>query len=296
MAFLRVDGYAIDVSIADFEGPIDVSVEDYGRSIGSSLDGTTFAIKKAFNLKTHWLSPEDAFALEGWLRSRRHLWSFNYADTATTRFSLVSSDGGLAVTGASITTATNAVWGTWCARLVSTASAVVVTTFGSEADYTISGYVKSSGTTGWSPFATRYKAGVVDAWLGGATVSTLRFMQVTAASGSLNVVLLGRNSAGTNSTTDFSYLAVAPFAYSQGMIQTLSSPTFSFAASGPAAPPYVMITGTMLHGSLQSCNGWGEPGPMKTKATVSTVTQQPVTLDGVFQPSARSLAIRIEEY
>jgi len=301
MAFLKIDGYEISALVDGFSGPKDVSVESYSRSMGDHLEGTTYSIKKQYAFNTHYLSASDAEALEGWVRGRKHIWTFDNPDGATTRFTRYSMDSGLLISGA--TQSTGTVFSQWCLRVAGSSTAQFTTSFGSEGNWTLAGYFREDPALQFTPFLLRMKDGVQTTALFSAdgTQATLGFLSYSVASGSLTIRLHG-SFLESPATVDFAQLQVAPFAYTDGMFNSLqydpdTSPDYEYPnqwTTGPARPPFVHLTGDAVHAGLKNVNPLGESGKV-VKATVEDISTQPVVLDGAWTPNSRVLSINLME-
>lgn len=292
MAFLRIDGYAVDVMVEDFESS-DVSVESFERSSNDLLQGITYSVKHAIAFRTPPLTPDESHQLEGWIRGRKHLWTFDRTVAGSTSYTTYSADAGLNIAGG--TSAVSPLFGIFSHLLASGASSSATATFGSEGDWTVAGYQKLTSETTYKPFAVRSKGGTITGFYNGASISTVGFVQVSAASGFFGFGLSGKNSAGSNATAHYDAVSMAAFAYTDGMVAALSSPGYNTVATGPAVPPYVILTGDALPRSRVAANLAGEPGPMVAKGFVESHAVQPANIDGVFYPASKMLTVRLLE-
>ncbi len=288
MSFLRVEGYELDVMVEDFS-ITDASIEGFSRTLSDSYEGLTYARKKQISFGTPPMSEADCIALEGWIRGLYHSWSFERPGGGTTRFTLASSDAGLSLSAGSL--ASQSLYGSWALRLATAATSCATTTFGSEGDWTVFGYHRASTAT-YAPFAARSKSGTIDAWLGGATVATLRFLTVTAASGYLTPMLIGRISTGSFSIVHYDALRIAPFALTDGMIGALNSAYQYVPTSGPGRAPFVIVSGTALpQGGPTTITESGER-VWTAKGFAGSIDTMPAVVDGV-RENARSLRVTL---
>jgi len=296
MAFLRVDGLAIEVlvdGITDDDG----TIESYVRGAGAQDDliGTTYSSKRSYTFETPPLPLADAVALAGWVRGRGHHWSFQTPDGATTRFSLVSEEAGLALTVGSSTS--SALFGTWGMMLRSSRTSSVTASFGSEGDWSVVAYHRSTAGQPYLAHTVRSRDGVVDYWLSGATVPgpyiSTDPLSVTASSGRLGVLLSGRTSLGTSATSQFGALKIFPFALTDEMILSLATPFHGNPTTGFARKPYVAVTGDMLTEGGPAVNGAGERGGRAFKGSTSGTAIQPVVTADGFKYNARAVTIQL---
>lgn len=296
MAFLRIEGLPVDALIEDFEIS-DQSVEAFNRTLGDSLEGISYSDKKEISLTTPPLDPLSARSLEGWVRGRRHLWTFNRVDGATTRFTRFSDDGGLALPLSGYTSTASALFGAWAIQINPAITNTVTATFGSEGDWTVAVYHKAVITNAsYTFYCVRSIGGVIDYFQSAASVSVIYNLSATAASGFLRANLIGRlGTTNSNATSHFDNLIMAPYAFTYEMIQSAATPTYGLTALGNTRPPYVTVFGDGLHKADINANGAGEPGPMICKGFVETVDTEPVVLNGAFQYNARRLKIRLLE-
>lgn len=295
--FLYVDGVAIDALVEGFDGPSRSSVEAFGRTMGDSLEGVVYSEKVEFSFKTPPLTPEEARSFTGLIQARKHYWSFNRPQTATTRFTNYSDDGGLILSGGTFSS-TNAFTGQIHNLYLNGSAAAglnastATANFGSEGDWTIHGYARIANSTDFEAFCVRSKNGTVETFYPAVTsVSTVKFLVVTAASGFLTLTLHGRDTAGSNSTVDFSGISMAPYAYPYDQVSYQGSPT-GLQPMGPTRPPFVMISGTVLQHTSKTA-ALGVPGPLPFRATVESVEMQPVSIDGTYYPDARQLSVKM---
>jgi hypothetical protein len=90
--FITVNG--LSLSLREFqEETQDVDVFERGGAGEFGLDGVTYAPKRRWMFETVPIVPNEAEALVGWLEGRGVQFSFDVADTATTRFTLCAHDG-----------------------------------------------------------------------------------------------------------------------------------------------------------------------------------------------------------
>ncbi len=295
MAFLRIEGLALDALIEDFEIS-DQSVESFSRTIGDSLEGLTYSDKKEITLTTPFLNPSDARSLEGWVRGRRHLWTFNRIETATTRYTRFSDDGGLALSSAATSTA-SALFNRWALQINPGGGTTATATFGSEEDWTVAVYQKIPATNAsYSFYATRSVGGVLTSYINYTTAATIRSFTISATTGFLRVFLIGRDPvSGSNATSHFDNFIMAPFAFTDEMMLASATPLWGLPSTGHTRPPFVTVFGDGILKADTNQNGAGEPGPMLCKGYVETVETEPVVLNGVFQYNARRLRIRLLE-
>jgi hypothetical protein len=292
MAFLRIDGLEISVLVGDFDVS-DASVERYSRTLSDATEGVTYSLKREVTLTTAPMLSSEAYALEGWVRGRRHLWTFDRPSVGTNRFTLFSADGGLGLS-AGLPNA-NPRYGTWGLILQPDQTSVATATFGSEGDWTIQAYHRSSNSDSYISFLTRSRGGVVDFWAGTSTVVSNPMWSHSAASGFLQVTLRGRTSIGTNATAQFDNVTIARFAYTEGMIRAAGVPTLGLPATGAVKPPYVVVTGDGLPDNDIAVNGAGETGLMIAKGYVTSYETFPASLGGAFRSNARRLKIKLVE-
>ena len=300
MAFLRIDGFAVDVMIDGFDLS-NVAVESYGRALNDSLEGVTYSEKKELSFTTQPLKMEDAHALEGWVLGLQSYWSFertyNPATGVTTAFTQTSTDAGFLFSGGTLSSVST-LWGAqrWTLRMLTSATGAATTFFGSEGSWTIHGYHIAHGGGPWQSFGIRsYNGSIPQAYLGGASISTLPFMSYSTSSGFLGVVLAGKTTAGTGATAQYTALSMSKFAWSEGMLLAASTPQFGLASTGYVRKPFVSVTGDALQSRLVPCNGAGEQGPMIAKGFVESFSVQPVTVNGVFRYNARALQVMLTE-
>jgi hypothetical protein len=294
MAFLRIEGVAVDSLIDTFDIS-DQSVESYNRTANDRLEGITYSDKKEVSFTTPPLAPAEARALEGLVRGRRHAWSFERVDGATTRYTQYSADGGLTLSSAATSTA-SAFFGTWGLQLNSAVQTTATALFGSEGDWTIGVYQKVPATSASYVFYCLRGTGTAATAFTGTTVAaTLGFLQYSAASGFLSARLFGSTVGATSATAHYDGLFMAPYAISDAMLAAAATPLFGLPVTGPTRPPFVTVFGDGLHKPDTNLNGAGEPGPMVCKGFVGTVETVPVVLNGTFQYNARRLQIRLLE-
>lgn len=302
MAFLRIDGFAVDALVDDYQLE-DATIESYGRTpLGDTLEGVTYSPKKSIRFRTPPLTPQDAQALEGWVRGDGHRWSFArrrvLSAGATTVFTRASEDAGYSFSGASIYGSTvSTLWGNqvFSLAVVSSGTTSATVAFGSEGNWTVHGYHLASGDGPWRSFAGRSYAGTVQWTINGASVGSVPFLSVTAASGVLGARLAGRTSAGVSATAQFAAVSIDRFGWSDDMLVSAASVGWGLASTGYTRRPFVVVTGDGLQSRAVPCNGAGEVGPWVAKGFAETFDVQPVTLDGVFRYNARSLSVRLEE-
>lgn len=299
MAFLRIDGFAVDVMIDGFD-ITNTPVEAYGRALNDSLEGVTYSEKKEISFTTEPLRLEDAQAMEGWIRGLQSYWSFektyNPATGVTTAFTKMSADAGFLFSGGTLS-AVSTLWASqlWTLALLSAATGAATTSFGSEGNWTIHGYHIANANGPWRSFGLRYVGGTPQAYLGGASISTLPFLSYSTASGYLGVLLAGKNTSGTAATAQYTALSMSKFAWTEGMLLAASTPQYGLASTGYVRKPFVSVTGDALQGRLVACNGAGEQGPMVAKGFVESFSVQPVVVDGVFRYNARALQVTLTE-
>jgi hypothetical protein len=302
MAFLRIDGYAIEAILDSFSLEDD-SVESYGRgALDEQLEGLTYAKKRSLSFETPPLALEDALALEGWVRGDGHRWSFARQVTTptgvTTTFTRTSADAGYSMTSASgFGSTVSPLWGNqaFSLGLFPGDTATATLRFGSEGDWTIHGYHIANGDGPWRSFATKSYAGTVRYYVNGASVGSVPFMTHSVASGYLGVVLQGETSSGATAQAQYAAFSVDRFAWNEDMLASAASVAFGLASTGFARRPFVTVTGDALQGRFVPCNGAGENGPMVAKGFTKSFNVKPVTVDGVFRYNARSLAIMLQE-
>ena len=298
MAFIRIDGFEIDAMIDNFD-LTDEAVESFGRATNDSLEGVTYSEKKAMSFTTKPLKLEDAVAVEGWIRGLQNYWSFertyNPGVGVTTAFTKTSSDAGYSVSGGTLS-GTSPMWGNqrWDLMVHSGATAGATTFFGSEGHWTVHGYHLSTTST-WQSFGVRSFNGGFQGYLNGASISTVPFLSVSAASGYLGAMLCGKTRTGTNATAQYTALSFSRYPWTEGMLLAASTPPFGLASTGYTRKPFITVTGDALQSRSVSCNGAGEPGPMIAKGFVETFDVMPVTLDGAFRYNARALKVRLTE-
>lgn len=296
MAFLRIEGLPVDALIDDFEIS-DQSVEAFNRTLGDSLEGVIYSDKKEISLTTPPLDPISARSLEGWVRGRRHLWTFNRPDGATTRFTRFSDDGGVAFPTTGYTSTSSALFSTWAIQINPAITNTVTTTFGAEGDWTVAFYHKDVATNAsYTFYAIRSVGGALGFFQGAASTTTLFNAVVTAVSGFIRASLVGRQGlSATNATSHFDNLIIAPYAFTYDMMLSSATPRYGLTSLGHTRPPYVTVFGDGLHKANVGANGANEPGPMLCKGFVETVDTEPVVLNGAFQYNARRLKIRLLE-
>lgn len=295
MAFIRIEGLALDSLVEDYEIS-DQSVEAFNRTIGDSLEGLTYSDKKQITLTTPPLDPSTARSIEGWVRGRRHLWTFNRADGATTRYTRYSDDGGLGFSSLATSTS-SALFSVWSQQLGSGGINTTTALFGSEGDWTVGVYAKVPATNAtYSFYCTRSVGGTLSSFTDTVSSATLYIFQLTPASGFLTVRLHGKvPSTGTSATVHFDNLIIAPYAFTNEMIASSSTPRFGLPSNGHTRPPFVTVFGDGIHKPNTGLNNANEPGPMVCKGFVETVETIPVVLNGSFQYNARRLKIRLLE-
>lgn len=296
MAFIRIEGLALDSLVEDYEIS-DQSVEAFNRTIGDSLEGLTYSDKKQITLTTPPLDPLTARSIEGWVRGRRHLWTFNRQDVATTRFTRFSDDGGLSFPVSGYTSTASALFNTWAVQLSPGAFTTVTATFGSEGDWTAAVYHKDVATNAtYTFYCVRSTGGSVGYFQNGTSVSFIYNLQVGVTTGFLRATLSGKvGLTNTNATVHFDNLIVAPYAFTYDMILSSATPRYGLPAIGHTRPPYVTVFGDGIHKPSTGLNNANEPGPMICKGFVETIETMPVVLNGSFKYNARSLKIRLLE-
>lgn len=299
MAFIRIDGFAVDAMIEGFSLDNE-AIESFGRATNNSLEGTTYAEKKSLTFTSEPLKLEDALALEGWVRGLQNYWSFERTLNpggvgVTTAFTKTSSDAGYSVSGGTLS-GTSPMWSNqrWTLMVHSSATAGATTFFGSEGHWTVHGYHLSTTST-WQSFGVRSFNGGFQGYLNGASISTVPFISVSAASGYLGVMLCGKTRTGTNATAQYTALSMSRFPWTEGMLLSSSTPPFGLSSTGFTRKPFVSVTGDALQHSLVACNGAGEPGPMLAKGFVESFDVMPVTVNGTFRYNARTLKVRLTE-
>lgn len=307
MAFLRIDGYPVDVLIDNFDVD-DVSIESYSRgAFTDGLEGLTYSKKKRLTFETPPLSVEEAAALEGWVRGEGHRWSFSRSvrpggpllGTTTVTFSRTSADSSYTLTGASNFGSTvSTLWANqaFSLGLVPGATSTVTVLFGSEGNWTISGYhIAVSGSAGWQPFVVKSYNGVVRSYTSGASVASIPYLAYTAASGFLSAQVQGETVTGTTATAQYAALSLDRFAWTEEMILSAATPALGLASTGFARRPFVVVTGDALQGRYVPCNGANEFGPMVCKGYTESFSARPVVVDNVFRYNARAVRVVLEE-
>ena len=292
MAFLRINGLAVDALIDNFDIE-DVSVEEYVRGVSDSLEGLTYSIKRQITFTTPPMTADDAYSLEGWVRGRQHFWNFQRPDTGTTRFSLSSADAALTLGNGTANPTT--LFGAFGMRLDSASTANATTSFGSEGDWTVHFYHRVGSGATFSSYGAVSRNGSISAWTAGASATTIQMCSISAASGYLGVSLLGRNAAGTTTSCHFANLTVARYALSTDMFMSLASAYYGTPTTNWTRPPFVTVTGSCLQTHQKTCNEALEKGPMVAHATVEGISLRPVVMNGSLVSNARQLTIRLLE-
>lgn len=293
MAFLNIDGLEVPVLVDEFELR-DASVETYGRNADDSLQGSTYSVKREMSFVTEPMTVANARALEGWVRGRRHQWTFDRLDGATTRFTRYSDEGGLLLASAGTLTGNSPTFGTWSLVLSTSAvTACATATFGSEGDWSVSVQHKLTAATQFFSYTTRSRAGVIDSLFNNAAYGTVGFLNITAVSGFLQVILSGRNdgngtAAGSSATSVFENLKIYPYALTDAMDLTFLGGGISTGLSSPA--PFVKVTGDcLLEANVSGASG---PGPVICKGFVESIPTEPLVVD-TFDYDARQLRVKL---
>lgn len=297
MAFLNVEGLDISVSVEGVEVE-DVSVEQYSRVMDDSYEGLTYSPKKSYSFTTPPMTAADARAVEGWIRGRRHYWSFDSGigpSTATTYFTNNSVDLGLTLSGGTLFADPHV--GTWAKLYRSSTSGTsgsFTARFGSEGDWTVHFYHKPFSAASYTSYVVRSLAGTITAFANAVSTTTVRCMSVTASSGSLFVVLGGKEAdTGTASTSLFDCVTAAPYAYTTEMIEAVSATQVSaLQRNGHFRPPYVRC-----HGDILECGGSSPTfgnGPVFAKGFVRSASVAPLVINGTLVP-ARQLQVTLVE-
>jgi hypothetical protein len=291
MAFLRVNGYVIPVLVDDV-AQSDDTVESWVRAANDDYVGTTYSRKQSYDFHVPPVSRLDALAIDGWVRGRGHVWTFQRSDGSTTRFTRTSDEAGL--TFSTGTSTASSLFGAWGLQIPSAATAFTTTSFGSDGDWTVQAHLRSSGN--YASYVVRSIGGTVDYWVAGATVpgpfSLNDPIAVTAASGSLLVSLNGRIASG-NATMHFGAVRALPYALNEGQILSLASVFVGVPTTGWARHPYVTVTGSFLNEGGPAVNAAGERGGRPHKGFTSGSPPIPRVLSGTFHPDARDVAVRL---
>jgi len=292
MAFIRVDGIPLDTLIEGFD-LTDASVESWSRSVNSALVGITYAGKYEVQFDTPPMTSADAAAWTGLLRGSKHLWTFERPDTGTTRWTQYSSDGGLLLSGG--TQCSTTLFNQYGLLLGSNVTSTATATFGSEGDWTIHFYHRTSAAS-FVSYAVRSTAGVISGWANNASTATVRMVDpITPASGFLGVRLRGRDAAGTNATSQFEAVSICRYRMTDDMLLAVASTPWTMVASGPAKAPYLTLTGEFLPREGSVVNGVGEFGGRLFKGFVSSFPAEPAVIGGVWCYDARHLKVRLTE-
>lgn len=288
MAFLRIDGWELPVSIEDFSYDDD-TVQNYARTLNDSYQGVTYSRKDIITLSTTPLDLPTALSVAGWVRCTKHLWTFERPKTGTVEFSRFSSDGGALFSSG--TSNATPLFGTWGLLLNPFGVSTATVSFGSEGDWTTHAYHRISAGS-FVSYVTRSRNGVIDSWAGVSPSATNLQFEHTAASGFLSMQLKALSVGGSVATSQYSAISMARFAYSDDQIKAVANlDNVSF--RGPTAAPYVVLTGDFLQRSGVPANVVGEPGPVVMKGFVDQFDLMPVALNGQFRYNARSLKIRL---
>lgn len=292
MSFLRADGVPLDVLIDSFDLK-DSSVEAWSRSVNNQLVGITYAGKYEVNFETPPLTSSDAASWAGLLRGSKHLWTFERPDTGTTRWTPYSSDGGLLLSGG--TQCSTTLFGAYGLLLGSNVTSTATATFGSEGDWTVHFYHRTSAAS-FVSYAVRSTAGVISAWANNASTATIRMVDpISTSSGYLGVRLRGRDAAGSNATSQFDALSICRYSMTDAMLTSVASSPFSMVAAGPAKAPYLTLTGEFLPKAGPAVNGAGEFGGRVFKGFVESFPAEPAVINGVWCYDARHLKVRLTE-
>ena len=292
MSFIRVDGIPLDALIEQYD-LADASVESWSRSVNNVFTGITYAGKNEVVLETPPMTSADAAAWTGLLRGSKHLWTFERPDTNTTRWTPYSSDGGLVLSGG--TQCSTTLFNQYGLLLGSNVTSTATATFGSEGDWTVHFYHRTSAAS-FISYAVRSTAGVISGWADNASAATVRMVDpISVASGFLGVRFRGRDAAGSNATSQFEAVSICRYRMTDTMLQSVASTPFTMVAGGPAKAPYLTLTGEFLLKDGPVVNGAGEFGGRVFKGFVESFPAKPAVIDGVWCYDARHLKVRLTE-
>jgi hypothetical protein len=274
----------LDVLVEDFTADI-LQLDDFGRVQDTTMQGASFRRVRNYTFTLSPETAEDSDRLEGWLTGKGHYWSFSRTrawglSATTTSFSSTSDDAGAGWSGG--TSGSSPVVGSHCLRLASNGTSVATVGFGTERDWSLSFYqIVSPGTRYFAVIQS--VGGVVEAYLDGSSVATVRSLgTVSAASGVASFTLLGRLPvAGTNAQADFDEVRIRPFSLTAEMRTALGTP------SAGVAPPFVLVSGDLLRQSATISV------PFKAFVRSEDVAGQ--GLDGGFAYDGRRLNVELVE-
>jgi len=276
----------------------DVAVENYERSARGLLEGTTYTIKKEITFTTQPMSPSDARALEGWVLGRNHLWTFSARGPGSTTLSGTpySKDAGInliphtgpAATYTYHTRASHPVKGDRSMSYSVPSSGTYLvgrTTIANDLqDWSIHVY---HSNTAVSPLRTSCaivkRGGTETHYINGGVVAAQYVLGRLIAEDRFEVRLI-RSVPATNTylaTSTFAHLSVAPYAYTQDMLDTLANAD----ESELPRPPYVVVSGELVDNEVG----------MVMKGFVEGQEVFPATINGVYYKDARQLNIRLLE-
>lgn len=295
MAFLRINGLDVDALVDDFEME-DVSNEAYDRAINESLEGITYSVKKQITFTTPPMTASAALALEGWVRGLGHFWNFSRVDSASTRWSLYSNDGGNLFSAG---TSSSSVFQSQpnALRLNSSGTSNATAQFGSEGDWTISYWQASAETPAYQPIQVTSLGGTLSKFCGGVSATTIRSLAASATTDYLTVTLRGRLAVAgstTAATCHFSDVRVLPYSATTAMLASMQTTNW-MPAGGMALLPFVTVSGDVLAKADVNAIGTGEAGPITMKGFVETIEMTPAVVSGSFSTSHRRLRVKLIE-
>lgn len=296
MAFLRINGYAVDAIIDGFAMD-DVSIENYDRTAGMQLEGLTYATKKEIKFTTNWVSASVAFALESWIRGRSHIWTAHTGTGSSVAWSSMAVDSSIAIVGSGITLATLPLYGSYSYYIPTNDSASVTVAFGTEGDFTIGMYTRkfSIGSYQWCAFVKKGSSTL--SWTGGASVASLLCLAVSSTQGFTSFTIYGKHiSTGLGQNTQYGAIFASPFAWTTEMLDSLASSYYACPTTGWCRPPYVLVTGEALQTNNNTVNQYNEYGGVPFKGFVESIESQPVYVASAgFQYNARRLRVKLTE-
>jgi hypothetical protein len=294
MAFLRINGWDIDSMIGQHEIK-DVSVQSFQRNAFDQLEGNVFSTKKEITFTTPPLTVSDAYAVEGWITGKRHLFNFDKPSSGTLIFTPYSADAGLYMSGA--TSGATACFGNWSCYVASAGAATTTVMFGSEGDWAIHLYHRTYTTTSpkWDNHGVVSRKGVITAWLNNASAATCRVVQITTSSGFTGIKLVGYTSGGVATSCQFDHVSIMKFAATSEQFASLSSCYFGLGTTHWARPPFITVTGDGLPMGSVVHNLANELGPLYCKGFLEDVELTPCVLNGAFNKNARQLTFTLTE-
>jgi hypothetical protein len=285
MPMLVVNGLEIPVMV-DGADSARVNVEQWGRAIDDSLQGTAYSRKRAASVDTGPMTSPLARALEGWCTGEGYFWSFgqnrSYASGTTTVFTRVSDGGESALTTGVENVVTYA--GLNALFLDDTpqvAYASCVIPDGS--DWSVAFHHLSGATRTFcvinsvNDVLTFYRDGV-----SGATINC--FVSDAVVGPRVDWALFGY-AHNSNTPADIRYEGVQfrPYVLGTEAMRAAAEDAIPLGVSSGA--PFVWCYGDILQHNT----------PKLYKITVDSEDLEPAVLDGAFAYSARRLQLKLVE-